>query len=65
MTTPQTDELLDEVQAMLREREREGVRGLDPDDATDGLGRLSAEAGLVDGTGMIIQFEITRAVLRL
>ncbi len=28
MTTPQTDELLDEVQAMLREREREGVRGL-------------------------------------
>ena len=50
---------------MLREREQEGVRGLDPDDATDGLGRLSAEAGLVDGTGMIIQFEITRAVLRL
>jgi len=65
MTTPQTDELLDEIQAMLREREREGVRGLDPDDATDGVGRLSAEGGFVSGTGMIIYFEIARAVLRL
>jgi hypothetical protein len=59
-TTGQTAELLAEVQALIRQREHEGVRGL-----ADRVGPAPLITTLVDRTGLVIYFTIARILLSL